>query len=430
MGTDKAKPSQAATGVDGQHPAPVAPGATGSAQGLGESGYALPEPTTPLRAEEGVAHFDAPARARSHGALTGHTQTAVEAMLTDISSRAMLGQADVPRQGYLSNDPARFDQLDPPKPGLADSDDGNDLILDEALPGSLMARISHLLPAMRKSEQQVASYVLARPYDVLEMSIAGLGEAVGVSQPTVARFCNAVGFSGFKTFKLRLAQSLAAGMPYIHRDVEAHDSPSDLGSKVIDQTIAALVQVRNQLDPEQLRIALELLAQARRIEFFGLGNSGIVAQDGQHKFFRYGRATAAHSDPHVQGMAAALLSRGDVVIAISASGRTSDLLRSVDIARQAGAAIIGITRSNTPLASACDALLAADVAEDTDIYTPMTSRLAHLVLLDVLSVGIAVRGGQKMSERLAKLKQTLRERRVPGYLKLGIGGVRGGRHDD
>ena len=124
------------------------------------------------------------------------------------------------------------------------------------------------------------------------------------------------------------------------------DSPaSALVAKVLDRTIAALMRVRNDLDAAALDQAIHLLANARTIEFYGAGNSGIIAADAQHKFFRLGVPTVAYSDPHIHGMAATLLQPGDVVVAISNTGRTRDLLRSVEYARQAGADVVGITTS-------------------------------------------------------------------------------------
>src|SRR3546814_3198151 len=111
------------------------------------------------------------------------------------------------------------------------------------------------------------------------------------------------------------------------------------------------------------------------IEFYGVGNSGIVAADAQHKFFRFDLATVAYSDSHVQLMAASLLGTSDVLVAISHSGRSRELLDAVRLARKNGCPIIAITATNTPLAELATVLLRADTQEDTEIYSPMISRL-------------------------------------------------------
>ncbi len=147
----------------------------------------------------------------------------------------------------------------------------------------------------------------------------------------------------------------------------------------------------------------------------GSGSSGIVAADAQHKLFRLGLPAVAYSDAHVHGMAATMLHPGDVVMAFSASGRTVDLLSSVDLARESGAAVIGITALGAPLAARCTVALELLVDEDTDIYTPMTTRLAQLTVVDTLVVGVALRQGPELLTRLQRAKESLRNKRVRGF---------------
>lgn len=277
---------------------------------------------------------------------------------------------------------------------------------------SLLERITATLAELRKSERAVAELVLARPSEVLNLSIAELAQSAGVSQPTVARFAAALGFSGYKEFKLRLAQSLATGVPFVHQDVGPGDSLDVVIPKVFDRTIGALINVRNHLDQAQLQRAVQILAKARRIECYGIGNSGIVALDAQHKLFRFGMPAMSYTDTHTMAMAATVLKRGDAVIAISASGRTTDIMGSVEIALEAGATVIAITAGDSPLARLATIALYADVAEDPEIYAPMTSRLAHLAILDVLCVGVALALGPALVKRLERSKQSLRDKRI------------------
>ena len=279
-------------------------------------------------------------------------------------------------------------------------------------PAGLLDRIESILDDMRPSEQSVARFVLSHPNLVISLSFPEISARAGVSQPTVARFCRAAGFSGYRDFKLRLAQSLANGVPFVHRDVGMQDSMADVAAKVFDRGIAALVTVRNHLDPEALEKATKLLTKATRIEFYGLGNSGIVAMDAQHKFFRLGIPALAYSDPHVHAMSASLLGKGDVVVAISGTGRTRELIRSVEIARDAGADVIAITSSASPLARLATVALNADVPEDLDVYAPMTSRMVHLVMIDALSVGVAIARGPELVKRLKRAKEVIADRRI------------------
>lgn len=276
----------------------------------------------------------------------------------------------------------------------------------------LLDRIEGLLDNMRPSEQLVGRYVLRHPNLVISLPFPEIAARVGVSQPTIARFCMAAGFKGYRDFKLRLAQSLANGVPFVHQDVGAQDSMADVGAKIFDRSIAALLTVRNHLDPAALERATQLLASAVRIEIYGLGNSGIVAMDAQHKLFRLGVPVVAYSDPHVHAMSASLLGKQDVVLAISGTGRSRELIRSVEIARDAGAVVIAITASGSPLARLASVALYADVPEDLDVYAPMTTRMVHLVIVDVLAVGMAMAGGPKLADRLKRAKAVIADRRI------------------
>lgn len=276
----------------------------------------------------------------------------------------------------------------------------------------MLTRIEATLAQLRPSERKLAKYVLEVPREVVDLSMNDLADRAGVSQPTIARFCMAVGCSGYREFKIRLAQSIAQGVPFVHRDVRPDEPVPGIASKVLDRTIGSLMQVRNNLSPDSIGTAIDMLAAANRIEFYGAGASGIAAQDMQHKFFRLGVPALAYSDPHVYGMSAALLRPGDVVVAISNTGRTQDLLEAVALARDAGASVIAITHSNSPLARMASVALYADVDEDTDVYSPLTSRIAHLAIGDVLAVGMALRLGTRLPAQLARAKEVINKRRM------------------
>ena len=279
-------------------------------------------------------------------------------------------------------------------------------------PAKLLKRIESLLDGMRPSEQAVGRFVLRHPNLVISLSFPEIAAKTGVSQPTIARFCLAAGFGGYRDFKLRLAQSLAHGTPLVHHDVSLQDSMADIGAKVFDRSIAALVTVRNHLDPVALQRATRLLTGSRRIECYGLGNSGIVAMDAQHKFFRLGVPVVAYSDPHVHAMSASLLDKGGVVVAISATGRTIELIRIVKIALDAGAAVIAITAGASPLARLATVALLIDLPEELADYAPMTTRMAHLVIIDVLSVGVAVARGPALVKPLKRAKEVIANRKM------------------
>ena len=251
----------------------------------------------------------------------------------------------------------------------------------------LLSQVEAMREQLRPSERKLADYVLEAPREVLDLSMTDFAARAGVSQPTIARFCQALGFSGFREFKIRLAQSVAADVPTVYRDVRTDEPAAGVAAKVLDRTIGALIQVRNSLSSDSVAAAIAIWREARRIEFYGAGGSGIAALDMQHKFFRLGVPSVAYSDPHTYTTSAALLGAGDVVVAISNTGRTQDILDACRSALNGGAKVIAITHGNSPLARMATVGLFANVDEDTDIFSPMTSRVSHLAIGDILAVG-------------------------------------------
>ncbi len=280
----------------------------------------------------------------------------------------------------------------------------------------MLDRIKACLPSLAPAEQRVAKLVLLDPRSFAKMPISELADRAHVSKPTVVRFCRSVGYDGLSDFKLKLAGSVSEGVPFIHRSVDVDDKTSDIMVKVIDNTVAAFLKYRNDASTAAIEKAVTTLVEAfnrgKRIEFFGVGNSGFVAQDAQHKFFRLGMHTIAYSDGHMQVMSASLLGPGDCVVVISNSGRTRDLMDACDIARKNGATTIVITASGSPLAAAGHIHLAADHPEGYDRYSPMVSRLLHLMIIDILATCVALRiGGDKLQPLLREMKNNLRSKR-------------------
>ncbi|UAW98363.1 transcriptional regulator HexR [Halopseudomonas nanhaiensis] len=277
---------------------------------------------------------------------------------------------------------------------------------------NLLQHIAASRQQLRKSELKVADHVLAQAAQVMHSSMADLAREVGVSEPTIVRFCRAIGCTGFQDLKLRLAQSLAAGANFGQFSISEDDSVDALSHKIFDTTLATLMDVRERLDPRATEQAIEALASARRVEFYGFGASGAVASDAQHKFFRLQVSTAAYSDPHMQAMSAVTLGPEDVAVAISQTGRTKDLLHSATLVVESGAKLISLCPSQTPLAELAQVHIPIDVPEDTDIYTPLSSRIAHLVVIDVLAMGLSMRRGPELVNHLKNVKRSLRGLRL------------------
>ncbi|MGJ8693180.1 MAG: MurR/RpiR family transcriptional regulator [Thalassotalea sp.] len=276
---------------------------------------------------------------------------------------------------------------------------------------NILDKIANEFETFSKSERKVAEVILASPSTVIHASIAALAKQANISEPTVNRFCRRLDTKGYPDFKLHLAQSLANGTPYVNRHVDENDSSAEYTDKIFKSTMANLDLARKSLNTESINRAVDVLTQANKISFFGLGASAVVAHDAQNKFFQFNIPVAYFDDILMQRMSAINSRQDDVVVVISHTGRTKSLVEVASLAKDNDATVIGITTSNTPLSKVCSITLSIDVAEDTELYMPMSSRIAQLALIDVLATGFALRRGKKFRDNLKKVKDSLRSSR-------------------
>lgn len=276
---------------------------------------------------------------------------------------------------------------------------------------NVLEKITRDMSEFSKSEKKVAEVILANPQSAIHSSIATLAKLSNVSEPTVNRFCRRLDTKGYPDFKLHLAQSLANGTPYVNRHVDEFDSPDEYTNKIFESTMASLEVARQSIDISLVNRVVDLLTQAHKISFFGLGASASVAHDAVNKFFRFNVPVIYFEDVLMQRMSCMNSAEGDVVIFISHTGRTKSLVDVAHIARANDATVIGITSADTPLAKECHYVLSLAVPEDTDLYMPMASRIAQLTLIDVLATGFTLRRGNKFRENLKRVKDTLRSSR-------------------
>ena len=258
---------------------------------------------------------------------------------------------------------------------------------------SILERIRQSQLELSPAERRVASLVLARPRSILSDPIIAIARAAEVSQPTVVRFCRTLGCEGLSDFKLRLAASLTGNIPVTHTQVTNDDSTLELGDKVLSNTASAILQMRDQLNRKTIDLAIDALINAKRIEFFAVGNYGIVAEDAQYKFLRFGLPTSAYTEPRLQLMVANVLTSDDVVVVVSSTGRIAELNVAVEAALERGAKVIAITANQSPLAKRATITIALDHSEDVATQVPMISRVLYLLVIDILAVGVAMRTG-------------------------------------
>lgn len=276
--------------------------------------------------------------------------------------------------------------------------------------------VKNSLPNLSAAERRVAEVLLHSPEEFVGLGSDAIAAQAAVSKPTVVRFSRSLGFGGVRELKQHLAASLAEGVPFIHRAVSLQDKTATLTRKVLENTISALIELRNIVSESAVSQCVSLLAHTHaargHLVFIGVGNSGMVAMDAQHKFFRLGFAVQAIADGHTQLMAASMLTPNDCLVVVSNSGRTNDLIEAADVAKKNGCPVIVITASGSPLSASGTIHLAADHPESYEEFTPMVSRIVHLALLDVLATAVALRvGANELRPRLQKMKQLLSKKR-------------------
>lgn len=280
----------------------------------------------------------------------------------------------------------------------------------------MLKGIENRLSDMRPAERLVAEYVMTNIDAVIHGTLATIADGSGVSEPTVLRFCRSAGFKSFGDFKIQLIRTAAAvdSQRAFEKPVRIarEDTVASATNKVFAAAINALVQAGDQIPRDEIERAARAILRARRVVIFGLGTSAIIAADAQHKLFRLGIAAASYSDAHLQAMSAATLGPDDVVLAISQTGEPRDLFETTSVAAESGATIIALTRSGSPLASLAQIVITIDLNEPIEIWNPIVSRLAHLVTVDSLVVGVALLAPPSSERTLKRMQNALRARRI------------------
>lgn len=281
-----------------------------------------------------------------------------------------------------------------------------------SIPACLVG-IRHVLESLTEGERRVADIVLQDPQGVTLSSVTVLAQRSNTSAATVSRFCRKLGFGRFPQFKIRLARDLAQPIADIHEDVKVGESIDALTRKVFQGNIQTLTDTLQVLDSKSVAEAVALLAKATRILFFGYGASAVVAQDANHKFIRTGKNTLVSTDKHVQLIHAALVGPHDVIVAISHTGRTRELLEVLRVGKEAGARTIAITHyGRSPILRLADVVLQTSARETAYRPESLSSRVAALTIVDALYVGVGLRLHEAVTRNLGRIRRALRRTRV------------------
>ncbi len=274
----------------------------------------------------------------------------------------------------------------------------------------ILSQIKDSYGELRPAERRVADVVLADVTFSVDASNAEIARRADVSEPTVTRFCRAIGCDGVRDFKLKLAQSVVVGRLYLSPlpPPEPNENGSPLWNVVFGEARNALSAVERSIDPKAVLEAAELVASAHQVLVFGLGGSSTaLAQETQNRLFRYGVVISAYSDPYVMKMTASTLKPNDLVIAISSTGRTREVVEAVALAKHYRAKAIAITAPDSDLAAVADVALTVDIPEFPDPLKPTASRYAFLAIIDLVSTAVGYRLDPDARETLRRIKYTV-----------------------
>jgi RpiR family transcriptional regulator, carbohydrate utilization regulator len=274
----------------------------------------------------------------------------------------------------------------------------------------ILSQIKDSYGELRPAERRVADVVLADVTFSVDASNAEIARRADVSEPTVTRFCRAIGCDGVRDFKLKLAQSVVVGRLYLSPlpPPEPNENGSPLWNVVFGEARNALSAVERSIDPKAVLEAAEMVASAHQVLVFGLGGSSTaLAQETQNRLFRYGVVVSAYSDPYVMKMTASTLKPNDLVIAISSTGRTREVVEAVALAKHYRAKAIAITAPDSDLAAVADVALTVDIPEFPDPLKPTASRYAFLAIIDLVSTAVGYRLDPDARETLRRIKYTV-----------------------
>lgn len=275
---------------------------------------------------------------------------------------------------------------------------------------SLLHRISSEMLDMGSAERRVAEFVIADPSIAINMSMAALADASGVSDPTIVRFFRRFGFEGFNEFKVRLAQDLVPSAPFEYEGIQPHDSVSEVVRKTCHNSINAIQRALLDFNTSEIETATAALLNASWIGILATGMSEIAALDAEHKFTRLGLRCSAVLRTSRQLAIGQDARPGDVLLVFSQSGATRRLVDASRDASQRGATTIAVTAPDSPLAHVCNHVIGIKPYERMEMMTPLASRLNHQLLVNMLVTTLSITSGAEFPDQLPALDSWVRDK--------------------
>jgi DNA-binding MurR/RpiR family transcriptional regulator len=281
-------------------------------------------------------------------------------------------------------------------------------------PADIITRLQLMSQDGTKSDRRLASLVLSDLDFASKAAISEIAARVGVSEPTVTRFCRNLGCEGLRDFKFYLAQAIAIGGQYLSPEPLSRDAREQrIASAITEAAIAAIKRASENLDMSVLLSVAARIASSGNILCIGSGGiSSMLATEMQNRLFRLGLPALAQTDGQLQRMYAAVATPETTLVAFSVSGYARSVIEAVEVAQQYGAATVAITAPDSALAKAADTVILLQPFEDGNIYKPTSSRYALLAILDMIATTVAESRGPKVLENLRRIKQSVNTLKV------------------
>ena len=267
--------------------------------------------------------------------------------------------------------------------------------------GGCLVRIQEMAGSLSPKEQLIGQYIAANPSSVVNMSIDELATACGVSTATVVRLCKTLHFSGFKDLCRNLCCDLSIVPDENFEDIRPGDDLETVVRNICVSSVRAIENTIAVTTNDALLQGVDALCIAKRIDFYGVGTSGLVALDAGGKFARINKIVISHADPHNQMLSAATLKQDDVAVLISYSGETTDMLNLAHEIQKQGTTIITLTKySKNSLAALADINLYCVSTETLQRSGAMSSRIAQFTMIDILYASVCTRSFTEIKPHL------------------------------
>ncbi|WP_226037303.1 MurR/RpiR family transcriptional regulator [Aquibacillus saliphilus] len=276
-----------------------------------------------------------------------------------------------------------------------------------------LMRIRSNYPTFSAKEKKIADYILEKPQNVVHGTINQVAADIGIADSTVFRFCKRIGFKGFQNMKVVLASEIVEPIHDIHEKVLLNDNEKTVIEKVFHSNIKTLEDTLKVIDENNFKAAITAILGARRVEFFGVGGSNIIALDAYHKLIRTGIPVFAQTDTHMQLMSASQMTKEDVAVLISHTGTTKDILKTLEITKENGVKTVGITSfAKSPLNESVDIPLYT-LSEETDFRSEaLASRIAQLSVIDAIYVNVLMARKDSGKVSLRKVRSAISSERI------------------